>query len=179
MKFSNVSVVRGSLLDTDVEAIVNAANTLMRGGGGIDGMIHQRAGQRMLWELQRVAPRGCESGEVVVTPGFDLPHKWVLHTPGPIWRGGDQGEPEILARCYQNSMAQALSLGARSIGLCSISTGVYGYPLELAAPIAIQSVLPLGDQFEKVVFAMYGEREFSVFHECLERLQPASDDGHL
>ena len=122
MHLSNISVVRGSLLDQSVDVIVNAANTLMRGGGGIDGIIHQRAGFRMLLELQRVAKHGCETGEVVITPGFDLPQKWVIHTPGPIWRGGAENEDELLASCYSNSMLKAVEVGAESIGFCSIST---------------------------------------------------------
>lgn len=171
MDIANIVVVRASLLETKADVIVNAANTLMRGGGGIDGRIHQRAGQRMLWELQRVAPRGCEVGEVVVTPGFDLPHRWVIHTPGPIWRGGSQGEADSLARCYTNCMQKGIDLGAKTIAFCSISTGVYGYPLELAAPIAFESVLPYAKSFESVTFAMYGLEEYETFQKTLERLR--------
>lgn len=167
MNTPNISVVRGSLLDQDVEAIVNAANTLMRGGGAIDGLIHQRAGFKMLLELQRVAPRGCEVGEVVVTPGFELSQPWVIHTPGPIWRGGNASENELLANCYRNSMLKAMEIGAKSIAFCSISTGVYGFPIERAAPIAFNAISPLADQFERVVFAMFGSQEFDVFHNSL------------
>ena len=165
---SNISVVRCSLLDLDVDVIVNAANTLMRGGGAIDGMIHQRAGFKRLLELQRVAPRGCETGVVVITPGFDLHQRWVIHTPGPIWRGGDDQEDELLANCYRNSMLKAKEVGASSIGFCSISTGVYGFPLERAAPIAFESIIPHAEHFERVVFAMFGAREHQVFHNSLE-----------
>lgn len=168
---ANVSVVRSSLLDIDADVIVNAANTLMRGGGGIDGMVHQRAGYKMLLELQRVAPKGCQTGEVIVTSGFDLPQKWVIHTPGPIWRGGAEGEAELLARCYRNSMLKGQELGAKSIGFCSISTGVYGFPIELAAPIALEAVLPLAEAFERVVFAMFGAHEFEVFNNSLKRFE--------
>jgi O-acetyl-ADP-ribose deacetylase (regulator of RNase III) len=170
MSAEKISVVRASLLDAEVDVIVNAANTLMRGGGGIDGAIHQRAGYKMLLELQRVAPKGCETGEVVVTLGFDLPQKWVIHTPGPIWRGGTNGEQELLAQCYRNSMLKGIELGAKSIGFCSISTGVYNFPIELAADIALQTVLPLSDGFEQVVFAMFGAREYEVFNNSLARL---------
>ena len=167
MSLFNMTVVRGSLLDQNVDVIVNAANTLMRGGGAIDGLIHQRAGFKMLLELQRVAPRGCEMGEVVVTPGFELPHQWVIHTPGPIWRGGNANEDELLANCYRNSMLKAQEIGAKSIAFCSISTGVYGFPIDRAAPIAISTIAPLADQFERVVFAMFGAQEFDVFHNSL------------
>ena len=171
MVTSNISVVRGSLLDQSVDVIVNAANTLMRGGGGIDGLVHQRAGFKMLLELQRVAKHGCETGEVVITPGFDLPQKWVIHTPGPIWRGGLENEDELLANCYSNSMLKALEVGAESIGFCSISTGVYGFPIERAAPIAFNAVIPLANQFKSVTFAMFGVEEFEVFHKTLVPLQ--------
>ena len=168
---ANISVVRGSLLDLDTDVIVNAANTLMRGGGAIDGLIHQRAGFKMLQELQRVAPRGCEVGDVVITSGYDLPQKWVIHTPGPIWRGGSTGEHELLAKCYRNSMLKANEVGAKSIGFCSISTGVYGFPIEEAAPVAIDAVLPHANLFDRVIFAMYGDKEFEVFHNSVRQLQ--------
>lgn len=167
MSIDKLSVIRSSLLDADADVIVNAANSLMRGGGAIDGLIHQRAGHKMLLELQRVAPRGCEIGEVVLTPGFDLKHKWVIHTPGPIWRGGNDGEPELLAKCYRNAMLKAREVDARTIAFCSISTGVYGFPIERAAPIAFDAVLSHAEAFEKVIFAMYGAHEFEVFHNSL------------
>lgn len=169
MNVSNITVLRGSLLDVPADVIVNAANSLMRGGGGIDGLIHQRAGFKMLLELQRVAPRGCETGEVVVTPGFELPQKWVIHTPGPIWRGGTENEDTKLANCYRNSMIKAFELGAKSIAFCSISTGVYGFPIDRAAPIALAAVEPFANQFEVVTFAMFGTAEFETFRDALDR----------
>lgn len=167
MAYSNITVVRGSLLEVEADVIVNAANTMMRGGGGIDGKIHQAAGPKLLLELQRVAPKGCERGEVVVTPGFDLPHKWIIHTPGPIWRGGGENEEEILRRCYTNSVLNAVEIGARSIGFCSISTGVYAFPVNLAAPIAIDAVAEHGSELDQVTFAMFGTSEFEVFKQVL------------
>ena len=167
----NISVVRGSLLDIDADIIVNAANTLMRGGGGIDGLIHQRSGFKMLLELQRVAKHGCETGEVVITPGFDLPHKWVIHTPGPIWRGGTENEDELLANCYSNSMLKAIEIGANSIAFCSISSGVYGFPIERAAPIAIKAVIPYAQDLDSVTFAMFGASEFQAFNDALGSLK--------
>jgi O-acetyl-ADP-ribose deacetylase (regulator of RNase III) len=166
---ANITVVRGSLVDQNVDAIVNAANTLMRGGGGIDGLIHQRAGFKMLLELQRVAPRGCETGEVVVTPGFDLPQQWVIHTPGPIWRGGKENEDELLANSYRNSMVKAIELNVKSIAFCSISTGVYGFPIERAAPIALDSIMAHADQLESITFAMFGAAEYETFRDALNR----------
>lgn len=168
MRYDHIEIVRGSLLDVDADAIVNAANPMMRGGGGIDGRIHMAAGFKMLMELQRVAPRGCERGEVVVTPGFDLPQKWVIHTPGPRWKDGRSGEPELLRRCYANSVLKATEMGLSSIAFCSISTGVYGYPVDLAAPIAIEAVAENGAALDRIVFAMYGEAEFHCFTRELE-----------
>ncbi|MBI1331296.1 MAG: macro domain-containing protein [Armatimonadetes bacterium] len=165
-----IAVVRQSLLDLDAEAIVNAANTLMRGGGGIDGLIHQRAGHKLLLELQRVAPRRCEVGQVVITPGFELKQKWILHVPGPIWRGGSHGEADQLGACYRNAVEKAAEIGVQSVGFCSISTGVYGFPIELAAPIALREVAPFADRFEAVTFAMFGASEFEVFRDALAEL---------
>jgi O-acetyl-ADP-ribose deacetylase (regulator of RNase III) len=159
-----VEVVRGSVVDQDVEAIVNAANTMMRGGGGVDGAIHRAAGRELLEELKRVAPDGAETGSVVLTPGFKLKQKWIIHTPGPIWRGGTQGEPELLASCYSSSLALAEAKQMKSIAFCSISTGVYGFPIDLAAPIAIGVAFDhRAVSLERIVFAMYGEHEYEVF----------------
>src|SRR5947209_6697925 len=110
-----ISVVRGSLVDQDVEYIVNAANTMMRGGGGIDGVIHRMAGPNLLLELYREAPHGCNTGEVVVTEAYDLKHKGIVHTPGPRWKDGLHGEPELLAASYRNSLQAVHELKGESI----------------------------------------------------------------
>ncbi|MBX3118847.1 MAG: macro domain-containing protein [Fimbriimonadaceae bacterium] len=172
---ATVEIVHGSLLDQSVEVIVNAANTMMRGGGGIDGMIHQKAGQRLLWELQKVAPKGCPTGEVVVTAGHDLPFKAILHTPGPIWRGGAEGEAELLQACYRNSLAEADRLGVASIGFCSISTGAYRYPLPEAAEIALTTAYSWHEvkpdsSLERIVFALWGREEYAAFCEAFLHL---------
>lgn len=159
----SIEVLRGSLLDQDVEVIVNAANTSMRGGSGIDGAIHRAAGRELLAELMRVAPHGARTGQVVVTPGFKTGFRHILHTAGPIWRGGLNGEPKLLGDCYRNAVIEAERLGARSIGFCSIATGVYGYPLDRAAPIAVSAVRETATSLERVVFAMFGEKEFDAF----------------
>ncbi len=162
------SVVRGSVVDQDVEYIVNAANTMMRGGGGIDGVIHQLAGPKLLLELYRVAPNGCPTGEVVVTGAHQLKHKGIIHTPGPRWKGGDHGEADLLAASYRNSLAAVHVLGGASIGFCSISTGSYRFPVELAAPIALGAVRAwvssvAETSIERVVFAMFSEAEYLVY----------------
>lgn len=161
-----INIVRGSVLDQGADVIVNAANTLMRGGGGIDGRVHQLAGPKLLLALQRVAPRGAEVAEAVVTPGFNLPAKWIVHVAGPIWRGGDQGEGEQLAACYRNALLAADKTESESVAFCSISTGTFGFPLDLAAPIALRSLAETGHELhhiKKLTVALFGQEEFQVF----------------
>jgi O-acetyl-ADP-ribose deacetylase (regulator of RNase III) len=155
-----------------VDAIVNAANTLMRGGGGVDGAIHAAAGRGLLAELEQVAPDGAATGSVVVTGGHRLRQRHVLHTPGPVWHGGARGEPAQLASCYRECCAAAEKLRLESVAFCSISTGVYGYPLEPAAAIALDSVLGWlaahpDTSLRRVVFAMFAAREHEVFAHAL------------
>lgn len=159
-----IRVVRGSVIEQDVDAIVNAANTLMRGGGGIDGRIHERAGPSLLRELQRVAPRGAEVAEAVVTGAGDLPHRFIVHVAGPIWRGGNHGEAELLAASYRNALLAADARGCRRVAFCSLSTGSYRFPLELAAPLAVQTLREATvANVAEVVLAMFGAEEFAVF----------------
>lgn len=129
-----VEVVLGDITRQHVDAIVNAANESLLGGGGVDGAIHRAAGPRLLEATRKIG--GCPTGEARITPGFNLPARFVIHTVGPVWRGGASGEDELLARCYRNAMRLAHENGVRSIALPSISTGVYGYPVHLAADIA-------------------------------------------
>jgi O-acetyl-ADP-ribose deacetylase (regulator of RNase III) len=159
-----ILVVRGSLIDQEVEAIVNAANTAMRGGSGLDGAIHRAAGSGLREELYKVAPHGCKTGQVIVTGGHNLKHRYIIHTPGPYWSGGIRQEDELLAQCYRNSALAAMRLGVKTIGFPSISTGVYRFPLERAADIAIREVMATaGSPLEKVVFAMFGDAEYEAF----------------
>ena len=136
-----VEVVRGDITREQVEAIVNAANSSLRGGGGVDGAIHRAAGPRLAQAGAAIAP--CQPGDAKATPGFDLdpPIRYVIHTVGPVWRGGDQGEAEVLASCYRCSLAVADELGVRSVAFPAISTGIYGYPPEQAARIAVATVV--------------------------------------
>jgi O-acetyl-ADP-ribose deacetylase (regulator of RNase III) len=133
-----IEVVQGDITSEHVDAIVNAANSSLRGGGGVDGAIHRAAGPELLQAGIRLG--GCPTGEARITPGFRLPAKWVIHTVGPVWRGGDRGEPVLLASCYRASLDLAAENSVRTIAFPSISTGVYGYPLEKAAPIAIAAI---------------------------------------
>ena len=134
--FSNgiVEVVIGEITQQRVDAIVNAANESLLGGGGVDGAIHRAAGPRLLDATHKIG--GCPTGQARITPGFDLPARFVIHTVGPIWRGGGSGEDQLLASCYRHAMRLARENGVRSIAFPSISTGVYGYPVHLAADIA-------------------------------------------
>lgn len=162
-----ISVVRGALTDQPVDVIVNAANTRMRGGGGIDGRIHHLAGRKMLEELRRVAPQGAEVAEPVVTLGHDLPHQYVIHVAGPVWRdNGD--EPALLEATYRNAYLKAFELGVQSVGFCSISTGAFRFPLELGVEIGVRTISELvKEQPLSVVFAMYGAEEYEVFRRLL------------
>ncbi len=169
---TTIEVVRGSVLDQDVEAIVNAANTAMRGGGGIDGVIHKAAGQQLMHELIKAAPHGAKTGSAVLTRGHALKQPYVIHTPGPVWNGGASKEAEKLASSYRACLELADKKGLKSIAFCSISTGIYRYPLDQAAAIALQTVTEyvcehLDTRLERVVFAMYQEGEFRAFDKAL------------
>ena len=133
-----MEIVEGDITQLEVDAIVNAAKESLLGGGGVDGAIHEAAGPELLSECR--ALRGCPTGEARITPGFELPARWVIHTVGPIWHGGHHGEPELLARCYRASLKLAMAHRVQSIAFPAISCGVYGYPPELAAPTAITTL---------------------------------------
>src|SRR5437899_7564727 len=133
-----IEVVEGNITKQPVEAIVNAANTALLGGGGVDGAIHRGAGPELLEECRKLG--GCATGQAKITKGYRLPAKWVIHTVGPVWRDGKHGEEELLASCYRNSLALAEQNGARTIAFPSISTGAYGFPMERAARIAVTEI---------------------------------------
>lgn len=177
---TTLEIVRGSVLDQDVDAVVNAANTAMRGGGGIDGVIHRAAGRELMAELMRVAPHGAKTGAAVLTKGFGLKQPYILHTPGPVWKGGAANEAVKLASCYRSCLEKADTKGLKSIAFCSISTGIYGYPLHEAAPIALSAAAEYLDThpettLERVVFALYQEAEWKAF--TAASLPPRGGDG--
>jgi len=181
MTRTTIEIVRGSVVDQDVDAVVNAANTAMRGGGGVDGAIHRAAGKGLLAELQRVAPNGAKTGAAVLTGGHNLEQPYILHTPGPVWRGGRSGEADKLASSYRSCLEKAEEKGLKSIAFCSISTGVYGYPLPLAAPLALKTVGEYlkarpDTSLERIVFAMYQAPEFQAFTQAWDALQDEGAD---
>lgn len=133
-----LEIVSGDITRLDVDAIVNAANSSLLGGGGVDGAIHHAAGPELRSYCETLG--GCATGQAKISPGFNLPARWIIHTVGPVWHGGIAGEAELLASCYRESLARADEVGADSVAFSAISTGVYGYPLEAAAAIAVATV---------------------------------------
>ena len=162
-----ITAVKSDITKLAVDAIVNAANCSLLGGGGVDGAIHQAAGRELL-DACRVFG-GCPTGEARITPGFKLPAKFVIHTPGPVWNGGARGEAELLNACYVNSLALAAENGCASIAFPAISTGVYGYPPREAAAIATAAVKNWGRNLpEKVIFCCFSDRDLQIYREFLE-----------
>jgi O-acetyl-ADP-ribose deacetylase (regulator of RNase III) len=147
-----------------VDAVVNAANTSLLGGGGVDGAIHRAAGPELLARCRTLG--GCQTGDAKATPGFRLSARWVIHTVGPVWRGGAKGEAELLASCYRRSLEVADELGARSIAFPAISTGVYGYPAAAAAEVAVETLRTTGTQVEEAVLVAF-ERGTLRLYEAL------------
>ena len=159
-----IRIVEGDITRQAVDAIVNAANTSLLGGGGVDGAIHRAAGPELLQECRQLG--GCPTGEAKATRGYRLPAKWVIHTVGPIWRGGTRNEDALLASCYRNSFKVARELGARSIAFPSISTGAYGFPLERATRIALREAreaLAADGRIEEVVFVCFGREALETY----------------
>jgi len=162
-----VDAVPGDITTLDVDAVVNAANQSLLGGGGVDGAIHRRAGRDLVEACRHLG--GCATGDAKATPGFALPARWVIQTVGPVWRGGDAGEPELLASCYRRCLQVADELGARSIAFPAISTGVYGYPPAEAAEVAVGTVTTTKAAVDHVTFVAFDERTLTLYGHLLDR----------
>ncbi|MGA7159681.1 MAG: O-acetyl-ADP-ribose deacetylase [Bacteroidota bacterium] len=173
--FERISIVEGDITTQNVDAIINAANGSLLGGGGVDGAIHRAAGPKLLEECRTL--NGCETGEAKITKGYNLPARWVIHTVGPVWQDGKHREDELLARCYTNSLSLATKHRLRTVSFPSISTGAYGFPVERASRIALKtvasylsaSVLP-----EKVIFVCFSHHDCEIYSNSLKEVTDAA-----
>ena len=166
-----VEILEGDITTLDVDAIVNAANTTLLGGGGVDGAIHRAAGPELLEETRKIG--GCPTGEARVSKGYRLPAKWVIHTVGPVWAGGQKGEEQLLASCYRNSLQAAQEIGATSVAFPSISTGAYRFPLERATEIALEETrrfLETDEKLQRIVFVCFGKQVLDTYEQLYKRI---------
>jgi len=172
-----VELVQGNIVEQEVDAIVNAANSRLAGGGGVDGAIHRRGGPSIMEETNRLYPDGCPTGSAVISGAGNLPAKHVLHAVGPVWSGGTRGEPELLASAHRRCLELAIEHDCHSIAFPAISTGVYGYPLDQAARVAIETAIQFVQEHgrpELIRFVLFGRSAYEAFAAALAELAPPS-----
>jgi O-acetyl-ADP-ribose deacetylase (regulator of RNase III) len=168
-----IVIVQGDITQQETDAIVNAANNSLLGGGGVDGAIHRAAGKELLSECKEL--NGCDMGNSKITRGYNLKSKYVIHTVGPVWKGGSYNEPVMLKRCYKNSFALVKKYNLNSVSFPAISTGVYGYPIKPAAGIALLEAIQFlkeNTYFEKVVFVCYSKDVYNIYKDIFEEIFP-------
>lgn len=177
----DIDIIRGDITLEKSDAIVNAANKTLLGGGGVDGAIHKAAGPELLEACRQIG--GCPTGEARITPGFKLPAKYVIHTVGPVWSGGQKGEEELLYACYENSLLLAIEHKLKTIAFPCISTGVYHFPIERAAEIAISAVLGFWQEnmdafcLKRVAFICFDERNYNAYIDAMEKMPETAEFG--
>jgi O-acetyl-ADP-ribose deacetylase (regulator of RNase III) len=174
MKTGKIELVKGDITQMTTDAIVNAANSSLLGGGGVDGAIHRVGGPAILEECRAIVARqgGCKTGEAVITHGGNLAATFVIHTVGPVWNGGGRGEPQKLAKCYESALTLALENRCRTVAFPNISSGVYGFPKEMAADIALETVslfLKANDEIERVIFVCFDDENFHLMQKKMAK----------